>query len=376
MISIMIPTMNRSDFLIRTLNYYDKVGFQGYICIGDSSDSFHREKVQKAIDNLKNKLKIIYKTLPQNPSIYLDRQGISGIAMCLKELVGFAPTSYLVFSGDDDFLVPRSLERCVDFLEGHSEYVGAHGLRVMFHLQSKGVFGPVKWVRNRPECVLESESALDRWLDYMRYAISTQYNVHRMETWVRVYRDSSSIPMRGIGEELFPCSIMSIMGKIKELDCLSTVFQVHDDKLSCDDMDNTYQMIIHPNWHQTIQGLRSKIVEALIEKDSVDEKDAHAVVDRELWRLFARRLQEEYYDRYDESRCSLHGIRKILRDIPVLVSLVTYLRQLSDQFRKSEKRPRIPCISLNSLLKKSSPYYADFMPVYKAITNHPSSEGK
>ena len=56
MISLLIPTMNRSDFLIRLLRYYRALGFQGCICIGDSSDAVHVERTKKAIQELQDKL--------------------------------------------------------------------------------------------------------------------------------------------------------------------------------------------------------------------------------------------------------------------------------------------------------------------------------
>ena len=66
-ITILIPTLNRSNFLIRALSYYVKVGFKGWICIGDSSNVQHSERIKRVVYTLEDKLKIIYKYFPKPP---------------------------------------------------------------------------------------------------------------------------------------------------------------------------------------------------------------------------------------------------------------------------------------------------------------------
>ena len=46
-IGILIITMNRYKFLLRQLDYYLSVGCPHVIYIGDSSDSFNKDKIQK-----------------------------------------------------------------------------------------------------------------------------------------------------------------------------------------------------------------------------------------------------------------------------------------------------------------------------------------
>ena len=128
-ISILIPTMNRPDFLVRALRYYAKVGFDGYICIGDSSDTQHVEKTKHAIQLFEKKINIIYRYFPSPPYTHNG--------MVIKELIELAPTAFAVFSGDDDFLVPRGLEKCVVFLNNNPEYLISNYLGVE-HVEIKG----------------------------------------------------------------------------------------------------------------------------------------------------------------------------------------------------------------------------------------------
>lgn len=356
MISILIPTLNRSDFLIRALHYYSEVGFKGYICIGDSSNAQHAEKTKRAIQALGNRIKIVYRYYPKPPYIH---EG-----MVMKELIGLAPTPYVVYAGDDDFVVPNGLERCITFLKNHPEYSTAHGIRVSIRLKSSGAFGDLASAHYVTQCTLESDKALERWIQYMRCSISNQYFVHRIETWRRMYRDVTSIPIRYFGPELLPCSISSILGKAKELDCLSIVFQGNDKRA----LDSIYFLITHPNWPQSAKILRDCIVDALVQQDNIDLKIAQEIFDRELWRSIFSILQWQYRNKYGElTSCDV--IKEILKRIPGLVTLVRRLKQqkigeygLNHKYNKYRNQ-----LSLDSLLRPSSPFYDDFIVIYRNI---------
>ena len=135
MITLLVPTMNRSDFLIRLLCYYRDLEFQGCIYVGDSSQEFHATRTKRAINAFDRQLHIVYCKYP-------DRNN----AECIRDLLALVSTPYAVLLADDDFLVPDSMEQCVMFLESHPEYSAAHGVAVLFHLESSGAHGPLKWV--------------------------------------------------------------------------------------------------------------------------------------------------------------------------------------------------------------------------------------
>lgn len=359
LISILIPTLNRSDFLVRALFYYSKVGFKGYVCIGDSSEAPHTKKVNRAIQRLRGKLKIIYRTFPNPPYIH--------DGMVTKELIELAPTPYAVYAGDDDFVIPRGLEQCAAFLEDHPEYSAAHGVRVVISLQSSGAFGQLASAYYSPQPVLESERASDRWAGYMRRAYSTQYSVHRTKTWRRMYRDVASIPLRYLGPELLPCSFSCILGKIKELNCLSVVMQENDVRMFGWDRDSIYSFIIHPDWSTSVQVFRNCIVEALTQREGIDVEKAQEIFDRELWYHLSSILRGHYRKKYPHS--SKDTLEESLQRIPGLATGIRLFRQIAgrpDPYYKSQS-----LFSLDSLLNPSSPFCTDFMPIYHAIVDAP-----
>ena len=360
MISILVPTLNRSDFLIRALHYYGKVGFKGSICIGDSSNGQHLEKIKYAIKNLKEKISIIYRYFPKSAYIH--------DGMVMKELIELAPTPYAVFAGDDDFLIPNGLEQCIAFLEEHPEYSAAHGIRVAVRLKSSGAFGNLESANFVPQPILEHEIATERWAGYMRNAISTQYSVHRTETWRRMYRNVASVPIQYFGPELLTCSMSSILGKIKGLDCLSVVFQKNENRYLNWDKQSIYSLITHPDWFISFKTMRDCIVEELIRQDNIDKKKAQEIFNRELWHHILSFLQWQYHRRYNEFS-STDSIKKFLRRVPGLTILNRFIRKkptMNSLHRKYKNQ-----ISLNSLLNPSHPFYDDFIVVYQSIVTPP-----
>ena len=57
-ITILVPTLNRADFLGRLLHYFADAKYQHWIFIGDSSDDLHVAKTKKTVQSLKERLKV------------------------------------------------------------------------------------------------------------------------------------------------------------------------------------------------------------------------------------------------------------------------------------------------------------------------------
>ncbi len=357
MISILIPTMNRSDFLIRALNYYHTVKFKGCICVGDSSNDQHVEKIQRAIQALDKKLTIIYRHFPSPP--------YTNDALCLKELIDLAPTPYAAYAGDDDFVVPRTLEQCTAFLETHPDYSAVNGVSVTVGLQSGGAQGQLAWARYVGAHRLESDKAVERWIGYMRQSISTQYYVHRTETWRRMYRDVPAVSSRYLGPELLPCSLTAILGKVREIDGLACVLQANESKHFGWRTHSMYALMTDDNWTPSVQALRESIVEALLERDGITRQEAQEIFDKEFWRHILFMLQWHYELHHDEPLNVYDRLKRMRR----LVAFYLRLKQI-----RAGKNHRH--ISLSLLLNPSFPYLADFLPIYQAITslvsNHPT----
>jgi hypothetical protein len=167
--------------------------------------------------------------------------------------------------------------------------------------------------------------------------------------------------------------------------------QVHDDRVFNWDTQSMFSLIVHPDWFPSVQVLRKRIVEALVEQDEIDVKSAQEIVDRELWKHIMDVLTWQYAKRYSDQGSSeaikknnnsasvlreKQSLKRVLGKIPGFVPLkqliVQGLKNLWFQQKATPERSTdansLSSLNLSSLLDPSSPFNADFMPVYSAIS--------
>ena len=118
--------------------------------------------------------------------------------------------------------------------------------------------------------------------------------------------------------------------------------------------------------------MRKSIVEALVEQDGLDTDAACKIFDKEFWQLIILYLQEDYNRFYGEPLKQdrlLDTLTRIM-GLKALVRLIRFSHQIASGHGK------LYSLKLNSMLKPSSPYYSDFMPVYNTVTKSPDVYAK
>lgn len=351
-LTILIPTMNRPDFLSRAFEYYHRVSFGGTIVVGDSSVGDTKAQVKKIVSNYSGKLNINFGHYPNPPFIH------DGVV--LKKMIDSVNTEYCVFAGDDDCLVPSGLEKCVEFLENcGDEYSAVHGYRMGVCVKDSCAFGKILKTQHNAMTVIENDSPVERWGAWMRYPVSVQYGVHRTETWRNMYENMERVPIRLFGPEVLPCSISVLNGKVKGLDVLSTFFQINENPI---DSNTMYNYIMNPKWSESVNNLKGIIVNEIINKSGASEKIAVQQFDKEFWNYIMRFMGWEYSAKYGEYS-KVSKIKTFIKGIPFLGSIIDGLRGNHYAQKSSCK------FDLNSILKPSSPFHEDFMILHNIITS-------
>ena len=333
MLTIMIPTMNRSDFLIRLLNYYADTGYRHWISIGDSSNPEHVEKTKNAIKNIGGRLKVIYNEFP----------GLND-AECMQQIIKSVSTPYVVFCADDDFLVPNGLEQCIGFLENNQDYNSAHGIASIFTIQSSGPYGKIvnNYKYRLPS--IEAETASQRLLDYLSNYSVTLFCVHRMESWQNMYKD---ITPKYFAAEILPACLSVIHGKVKQLDFYYLARQNHDRRV---DIPEIYKWVKNPDGKKAYELFSTRLAEELAIKDEISFDNAKNIVEEAF---------TSYLDGLTKSMTCAR-MAKVARFIPCVDHLIMY-------FKHRHYRDLL----LPMLLNPSSRYNNGFMPVYRAVTTPP-----
>lgn len=349
-ITIVIPTKNRADFLYRLLHYFANTQYQHWIFIGDSSNDLHINKTKKTIQSLEGKLKIKYFECP----------GLSDVET-LQYINGFITTPYCAFLADDDFLCVKGVDRCIDFLESNQDYGAAHGIGIMISADGSGPYAKISHAHYYQQTVLDARYGSQRLRDFFMSPCALIFSVHRTQDWKEMHQGFMSMPWARQGfifGELIISSISSVRNKVKELDFMYLVRFGHDRIYS---QVHVYNWFTHPAWFPGFKTLHDKVIDELIRQDGIGKEEAEEVFKQAfspyLGRLFSRLLPR---DPRSYQPGVLLRLKEIAGQIPGLKAAYS---QIISPFQSRGETNLLP-----SLLKPSSPYHEDFMPIYRAIT--------
>jgi|TARA_B100000315_G_scaffold15700_1_gene14101 glycosyltransferase domain-containing protein len=348
-VSILIPTLNHSEFLIRQLRYYASVESPHPVYIGDGSDREHRRSTELAIEKLQHQITIYYHHWPE----LNDRQTI-------KRLGGVAGESYCAFTGDDDFLIPDSLSKCAGFLEGNPEYRTAQGKAVLFLLKEPDTFGALGTYWSKKEAM--ENTGVDRILHFGKNYWVPQFSVHRQDEFLEDSLNYGEISNRSFGEILH-CFTFICKGKSKFVDCLYMLRQGHDSRFKLPD---SFDWLTSPDWQPSFRLFMNTISKALVNVDDIKAEEAKEAVKQAFWAYLSGGITRAYNNKYNKHNTWNSFAGKSFRDwikgVPGTRAAVEMAREL-----RSKTTSRTGELSLPALLNPASPYHKDFMPVYKAV---------
>jgi len=176
-----------------------------------------------------------------------------------------------------------------------------------------------------------------------------------------MYRDVALVSDKAFASELLPCSLSIILGKVKELNCIYLVRQVHEQRYLLPDM---YDWMTSPDWLPSYQVFRNCLTKELVRQDGISLDEARAVVKQAFWSYLAKGFMKKWQGCYGQPRVSRRTrLLQAMRVIPGARQAWRGLRSLLPSQRDE--------MSLNALLDPSSPYHADFMPIYRSVTDPP-----
>jgi glycosyltransferase domain-containing protein len=337
----MISTKNRSDFLIRLLNYYADRGCKHWIYIGDSSEGPHLRNNQEAVAKLQKRLKIRH----------FRHQGLS-LPASVRELANSVTTAYATFISDDDFLISETLNKAVKFLEDNPQYSVVQGEALIFSLKSSGPYGEFLGTGRYNLRAVEEDSAVQRLKNHLNNYSVTLFGVCRTQDWRRMYREVNTIKDKRFADELLPCSLSVIYGKVKKLNSLYLIRQGHDRRNILPDL---YDWITDSYWQPSYNIFSNCLIEALMEQDGISQDIAYRVVKQSFWAYIRRGFNVKYEYTYRQPSLAKRT-KYMLKRIPFLLETVQFIKSF---FLQS--------MSLEALLRKNSSYHVDFLPVYRAV---------
>jgi len=214
-VSVIIPTLNRPDFLLRTLRYYADAKFSGRILVGDSSGPEHVARVRAFL-----------RDVPSLDVTYAECPGLND-RNTLLELANRVETPYAVFQGDDDVFLPGALAQCVECLDGKPEFASARGRAWLFTVDANGAYGRLGLGGPYRLPAPTAETPLARLQQLLGHYAVTLFSVHRSAVWRAMWRDVDRIRDRAFGAEILPCTRSAVYGRCATLEVAYLLRQVH-----------------------------------------------------------------------------------------------------------------------------------------------------
>lgn len=335
MITIIITTRNRPDFLERLLKYYAEVKCQYKIIIGDSSDDAYLEVIEELVQKYKRQINVECHFYP-------------GLIMgeAISAMIDLVDTPYVVFTADDDFLVPNGLKSCATFLNSNKDYVAAHGLGVVFSLKQAGPYGVVRGVNFYRQPLITAETASQRLLQHLTKYSVPLFAVHRVAVWKKMWSACKNIKEKSFSDELLPSCISVVMGKIAQVDNFYLLRQVHDRR---NILLDAYDWITDEKWFSSYQIFANTLTNLMVTIDKITTDEALASLKKAFTPYLIHSMQQVKTGKDDIYNFTLRVFNRVCRWVNAWIRRRNY-------------------ISLANLLKTSSKYHADFMPVYKILT--------
>lgn len=357
-VGIVIPTLDRLEFMIRQLKYYADLNSPHPVYIGDASDDENSKKLQSAIEKIGNQLTVFYYRYPKS------EYSLSDSVVNLYNKVG---EKYCVQIGDDDYQIPGSLSKCAEFLENNPDYSSASGHAVSFRLKNNGVYGDLERLADYPRRQIEAPTAAKRLIDFMSRYYVPLFSVHRTEQTRKCWLQSKMLENLSFSTEILSSAMLLVLGKSKMIDCLSFIRQIHGRNLALPD---TFDWIMRNDWRPSFEVFIKILTEEVAATDNIGANEACQVVKEASWKYLARRLSRECADKYGES----NAVRTTQNRITPYLKITKFKVGQKLPWLKTLYRQRIRPLTKASLqlhdevLRKGSKYHDDFKPVMDSFT--------
>ena len=218
-VAIIIPTMNRPDFILRQLRFYDLVNSPHPVYLSDSSSEENAEKLKQGLKEIK-KFTVVYQWAPPGKDH-------------LHALLPLVEESYCLQMGDDDLMIPKTISACADFLEEHLDYATCAGKQVDVRFRTEDYNKPYGLVDRQTRPLgrsIEHKDMLARLRDFWSDPPFICFAVRRIEIEKKIRNATKHFSLMERFLEVLLWSILAMAGKAKTIDELGYIMQISNNR--------------------------------------------------------------------------------------------------------------------------------------------------
>ncbi len=222
MLTILIPTINRYEFLNRLLSYYalksnimNSNDFKIFVLDSSDPNNFAKNK----------------ENISKNFSKKIDVSHFDCFGMSVNKALVFAKlkidTKYSVICPDDDIILIEAMVRGLQFLETHPDYVAVGGKKFNSYLGNSDIYGSFERVDLISHGELKNDTSYERLEAFCQDPLTVASSVMSTKTFNLVFKTFPCDGNRYYYDEQSCSMHLAIAGKIK---CLNEIYmcrQVH-----------------------------------------------------------------------------------------------------------------------------------------------------
>lgn len=356
-LTLVLPTRNRSAFLSKVLRYYTEMGCGYPIVIGDASDDEEFGRNAETIRRRGRALPILHQ---RHPPGTLAHESTVRILRSVE-------TTYSVFCGDDDFMVPVQLARCVEFLERYPGFALACGTAASIsgHRLSNGEF-QIDGITPGSHRRIDHASSSRRMVAWARGGGSINtFAVQRTDTMYRNWRAAAELGLDEVRSALYEVcfNVLSVIqGQQMCFPALYHVMLRHSEKIGRPGL-SAFTRLTDSDWPRKVTGMIALWANELVKHEGLDEERATDIA-RAVFLSWLIPYVTKYRDRRLRENGLLVPTAWSRRPVREIIGALPGVRRAARVWRRVVGRKEV---SAASLLSPRSPYHDDFMPIYRIL---------
>lgn len=352
-LTYVVPTYNRPDRLARLLRYLASQNTESPVLVLDSSDApADGVDLAGAVAAVRGE---ILRFAPETLPFAKMRDGLARVS-----------TPYAVLWGDDDMLVPSGVEAALSLLEADASLSIAHGVALIAQLRRAGSRTEMVALDPYPQSVVRAENASARLFDHLTDYATTFYSVHRTSD---LLHNLTACVENGFGHfwgEYFLSAMSAIQGGFARVDHLYMVRECHEEMDSMNPGTSRvdfFDFLASPEYGAAYARFRDVLASEIARRDGISVAEATEDVKRSWWAHLALGVPKEYLAEYERPTPGAKArIRRAIKQTPLVGALAAKAQAAVLRGKSGGE------LSLGGLLDPASPYHADFLPVYEAMT--------
>lgn len=334
-----MPTMNRHRFVATTLRSLASTGFAGVVAICDSSNEQGFHETAEFIRRLQKRFAVIHRYLP-------GLENAAAVAAILPEV----DTPYAVYMPDDDILVPRTLAVCAEFLAAHPDYSAVTGTAVILPVDGGHVLASAPYKLRG----FEENGPVERLQALLADYCVIHYSLSRTPEFKDRWLAGAKIRERYFSAELLFNCLHVVDGKVHLLNDLFVVRQDHPARISSHDF---FDWLTGETWSPSARAFLDILSSRVAARAGLETAAARTAVKKAFWEYLQASSAASYQSRFGGVEAT--ALRLRAREVQWLRRFVRNARS-----RAPSETGRL---SLEALLRPTSPHHADFLPIYETI---------